>query len=150
MAIVKYIQGDIVDTDIKVIAHGVNCQNTMGSGVAKVLYTKWPEVKNGYHEYCGNIPKEDRLGTIDMLTLKDYDKVILNCFTQYNYGYQDKLLVSYDAIHKCFEEISQYCYKIAIPKIGCGLAGGNWEIVEKIINDATRDNCDVYVYYLKD
>lgn len=38
--------------------------------------------------------------------------------------------------------------ELAIPKIGCGLAGGNWNIVEKIINEVTGDKLDVYVYYI--
>jgi O-acetyl-ADP-ribose deacetylase (regulator of RNase III) len=40
--------------------------------------------------------------------------------------------------------------EIAIPKIGAGLAGGNWEIISRIIDDATGDDLDVYVYYLED
>lgn len=34
---------------------------------------------------------------------------------------------------------------VHMPKIGCGLAGGKWEIVEKIINDILFD-IDVYVH----
>ena len=49
---IEYIKGDIRDTDCKVIAHGVNCQGVMGSGVAKALYEKWPEVKKSYLKYC--------------------------------------------------------------------------------------------------
>lgn len=33
--ITKYIIGDITETELNYIAHGVNCQNVMGSGVAK-------------------------------------------------------------------------------------------------------------------
>jgi O-acetyl-ADP-ribose deacetylase (regulator of RNase III) len=43
--ITRYIQGDITETELDFIAHGVNCQNTMGSGVAKALFTKWIGVK---------------------------------------------------------------------------------------------------------
>jgi hypothetical protein len=34
-----------------------------------------------------------------------------------------------------------------MPRIGCGLAGGDWSTVEKIINDSLPD-IDVYVYDL--
>ena len=34
-----------------------------------------------------------------------------------------------------------------MPRIGCGLAGGKWEIVENIIKDEfTKKGVEVYVY----
>ena len=62
--ITKYIIGDITETELKYIAHGVNCQNVMGSGVAKALYTKFPEVKERYHEFCNHVREQTRLGLI--------------------------------------------------------------------------------------
>ena len=47
----EYIKGSILDAPQKYIAHGVNCQNKMGSGVAKVLFTEWRKVKEDYHEF---------------------------------------------------------------------------------------------------
>ena len=38
--------------------------------------------------------------------------------------------------------------KIAIPKIGCGLAGGDWNIVEQLINDTVGDDLEIWVYEL--
>ena len=63
-----------------------------------------------------------------------------------------KKYVSYDAIYEIFRILANdlSIKEVAIPKIGCGLAGGNWEIVSRIINDATGDDLGVYVYYLED
>ena len=37
-----------------------------------------------------------------------------------------------------------------MPRIGCGLAGGNWIEIEKIINDTLiKENINVWVYDLK-
>jgi hypothetical protein len=38
---------------------------------------------------------------------------------------------------------------VGIPFIGCGLAGGDWRIVEKIINEIFK-NRTIYVYYLNE
>lgn len=151
--IVEEIQGNLLDTSVGVIAHGVNCQNEMGSGVARALFVKWPNVKTFYHRFVEQNSWEDNRGL-----LGDYHevrvgnllnkKIIVNCFTQLYYGYDGKKYVSYDAIFDCFKELSTIYDEIAIPKIGCGLAGGNWEIVKQIINDATEDRCKVHVYYL--
>jgi O-acetyl-ADP-ribose deacetylase (regulator of RNase III) len=39
---------------------------------------------------------------------------------------------------------------VAIPKIGCGLAGGDWNIVEQLINDTVGDDLEIWVYELEE
>ncbi len=155
MAIKEYIKGSILDAPQKYIAHGVNCQNKMGSGVAKVLFEKYPKVKRDYHDFTSNLYKifpysNGLLGKVGCSNFKESHEVF-NCYTQDFYGYDGEKYISYDAIYDCFKNIaSRKIKEIAIPKIGCGLAGGNWEIVSRIIDDATGDDLDVYVYYLED
>lgn len=152
----EYIKGSILDAPQKYIMHGVNAQNTMGSGVAKVLFNKWPEVKSDYHELCKisypllvNGP-EDLLGTLQFVEDLEDSKSIINAFTQEYFGYDGQLYLSYSAIKDVFKELNDIgMTEVAIPKIGCGLAGGHWEAVEQIINLCTP-NLDVYVYYLED
>ena len=161
--IVEYIKGDITETELSVIVHGVNCQNVMGSGVAKALFTKWEEVKWKYHAYCehkeiiNSNPDEyyeELLGDVDFVCVERDEndktkKTIVNAFTQFDYGYDNKKRVSYWAISNCFKYINDFYSgkKIAIPNIGCGLAGGDWDIVKVLIDDATPD-IEVYVYEL--
>ena len=124
--ITKHIKGDITETELKYIAHGVNCQNVMGSGVAKALFQKWSEVKVRYHDYCNWALEDEReiLGTVASVMLKD--KTIYNLFTQEFYGYDKKRYVNYAAIVNCFQRLKSNSHRfdgpIAIPKIGCGLA----------------------------
>lgn len=149
-----YLKGDITETTIRNIAHGVNCQNAMGSGVAKALFTKWPEVKKQYHEYIDkqksmNFTDISLLGTIQAVGMAGDDKWVFNCFTQRFYGRDSIKYVNYEAIYECFKTIAKTGIgELAIPKIGCGLANGNWGIVEQIINDAVGDKVDITVYYL--
>lgn len=152
----EYIKGSILDAPQKYIAHGVNCQNKMGSGVAKVLFTKYPSVKEEYHEYCEYMWNrrekrgKDLLGRYCTAPQYPIEKVIINAFTQNKFGYDGEKYVDYEAIYKVFKSLSQSKIKeVAIPKIGCGLAGGNWEIVSRLIDDATGNDLDVYVYYLE-
>lgn len=148
--ITKYIKGDITETELRHIAHGVNCQNVMGGGVAKALFEKWPEIKTKYHEYCNWAIKDqiEMLGTVASVILKD--KNIYNLFTQEYYGYDKKRYVSYSAIVNCFQRLVSNKHRfdgpIAIPKIGCGLAGGDWKFVEQLINDTVGDDLEIWVY----
>ena len=57
----------------------------------------------------------------------------------------------YNAFRSCCEELRTVALKhqiIGFPyKIGCGLAGGDWNIVESIINEVFADyNVEIYIY----
>lgn len=160
---IRYKKGSVLDTSVTHIAQGVNCQNKMASGVAKVIFEKFPEVKTNYHNYfktvCEPFPKEnqgkDLLGRVQFV--KANDKIILNCFTQNYYGIrnvtnpQSHKYVSYDAIYDCFRQMVKCGLKeVAIPKIGSDRAGGDWNIIEQIINSATKNELTVFVYILEE
>jgi len=147
--ITRYIVGDITETELKYIAHGVNCQNKMGSGVAKALYTKFPKIKQKYHYFNEQFEdNESLLGKVDCIAQSD--KIVYNCYTQLNYGYDNKRYVNYAALVECFATLKFFLKdkQLAIPKIGCGLAGGDWKFVEQLINDTVGDDLEIWVYTL--
>lgn len=149
--ITKYIKGDVTKTELKFIGQGVNCQNVMGSGAAKAIYEAYPEVKEMYHGYASQFQyglhnQKELLGEIQWT--KSKDKVIYNCFTQLNYGNDGKMYISYLALIECFKRLTESLENeiIAIPKIGSDLGGGDWEIIEQLINEVTEDKLEVWVY----
>lgn len=155
--IIKEIKANLLYAPQEHIGHGVNCQGVMGSGVAKTLYKKWPRVKEQYLEFCKiytshGYSKEALLGEIQAVALYPTfgrNSYIWNMFTQYNYGTGNQKYLLDSALIDCFAALVQKDIKeIAIPKIGCGLAGGNWEEVKELINQVTGRYLDVYVYYL--
>jgi hypothetical protein len=44
IVMVKIVKGDLLKSDCQYIAHGVNCQGVMNSGIAKQIRDKYPEV----------------------------------------------------------------------------------------------------------
>lgn len=152
--IIEEVKGDVTKTDIPYIAHGVNCQGKMGSGVAKALFLIWPEVREKYLKYYrANLAlaingTEDFLGTVQFVPCDG--KTVLNMFTQNFYGYDGKLYLSYDAVRACFQAIVDQglIKKLAIPRIGSKLAGGDWDKIKEIINEVTKDKIEVTVYYI--
>lgn len=44
-------EGNVFDSDAKIICHQVNCQGVMGSGVAKEVRERYPKVYEQYHEF---------------------------------------------------------------------------------------------------
>lgn len=151
MPITKYINGDLLDAKANYIAHGVNCQGVMGSGVAKVIKEKFPEVYREYSAILNAFPKSILLGYCQIVPIENYNyKGVLNLFTQFNYGYDKKRYVNYKAIVDSFTLLNNRCNGklIAIPKIGAGLGGGDWNIIKELIDDSTP-NTEIHVYYLK-
>lgn len=145
--IVEYETGDLVqlfrEGDIEFMAHGCNCFHRMKSGIAAQISHFWPivaEIDKGYTE-CGDSHK---LGTAQAIPVDRGDGfigVIYNCYTQYRYG-TDKMQVEYAAVEEAFRFLNFQVPKtspLGIPRIGCGLAGGDWSVVEEIINDNTPD-----------
>jgi len=87
---IEIIKGDLFTTDCKVIAHQVNCTGTMGSGVAKIVKEKFPEVYKIYHNQCigrYNGVKCDPwlMGSVSILPRDDGNGYIANIFSQYFY-----------------------------------------------------------------
>lgn len=148
---IKYIKGDLLNTDATCIVHGCNCQGRMASGVAKVIREKYPEVYNAYLELYTNLGNKLPLGYTQMIVTHD-TKLIFNAMTQEFYGRDGKRYIDYEAIRSCLRMIDvdyeiPYRTKIAMPKIGAGLGGGNWKIIEQIINEELKDY-EVLVYEL--
>jgi O-acetyl-ADP-ribose deacetylase (regulator of RNase III) len=127
----KYELKDITTvTAPGLIAHGVNCQNAMGSGVALALYTKWPKVKSEYHKWGSMVLGDSQLVEVEPRL------VVANCFTQDKYGRGGHRYASVGAIRESLETAAIFAMdelavnKVHIPMIGCGLGGLEWEEVE--------------------
>lgn len=139
----KVIIGDITEATEPYILHQVNCQNVMGSGVAKALYIKWPQVKSEYHEYCEQ--HMDRLGRVQGVILGN-GQMVFNCFTQDTFGTTGKH-TKYWAVAEVFQRIAEVTEdeSVAIPYLyGCDLGGGDWNVVSALIEEAFGDRAVIY------
>lgn len=152
---VTYVKGDLLKSDCDYICHQVNCRGRMGSGIAKQIRDRFPEVYESYMELCNDdtLLPEDLLGSIDIVgTDSQYD--VISIFGQLNYGYDGKRYTSYQAFRHALELIYEWDLpgsKIGFPKyIGCGLGGGDWSIVSALIEEILGDRYDVYIYELDD
>ena len=143
----KEIKGDLIDLayegNFDAIVHGCNCFCTMGSGIAKQIKNDFPEA---YEADCktkrGDIMK---LGSFTRASAHEQKFDIVNAYTQYNYGTEDRK-ADYEAIRLVMRKIN-HIYKgdrIGLPRIGAGLAGGDWTIISQIIEEELKD-CDVTI-----
>jgi O-acetyl-ADP-ribose deacetylase (regulator of RNase III) len=146
---IKYVKGDLFGTDCDIIAHGCNCRGVMGSGVAALVRDKYPKAYSLYIEK--DVEDGWALGDVQMVLQND-GKYIANCATQFHFLPRGMNHADYDAIRACMEKVKRFAQmkslSIAIPKIGAGLAGGDWHTIEGILKEVFSDY-DVTVYYLE-
>ena len=147
-----HVIGNLLESDCDYICHQVNCQGRMASGIAKSIREKWPEVYEAYmnwyktngHTIYNNI----------LIVPVENNQNIINMASQYNYGYDGKRYTSYDAFWECLNRIAETCpkgSKIGFPmKIGCGLGGANWNIIQFMIHEVLAQDFEVYIYCLED
>ena len=136
--------GNLVEADERIIVHQVNCCGVMGAGVARAIRNKWPKVFESYHRTCKKFEDYELIGKT--LPVAIDDKLILNVFGQRLYGYSGRY-TEYPALRQAFASIAERYpnEKIAMPYgIGCGLAGGDWEVVSNIIEEIFGDNAVLY------
>jgi O-acetyl-ADP-ribose deacetylase (regulator of RNase III) len=136
----EILNGDILECSEDIIVHQTNCMGVMGSGLAKQIKENFPDVFKGYYHFCKTNKAEDILGSA--LICEDR-KYIANVFGQCNYG-TDKRYTDYNALKSALNEVRDFAKEkglsVAIPyKLGCGLAGGDWNIVFEMITDIFAD-----------
>lgn len=145
---IEYIQGDMFKTDIKYLVHGCNAQGVMGSGVAAIVRRDFPFA---YQEYVQRHKvKPWELGEVQFVFTEA--KVIVNAITQNLYGRDGNRYVSYDAVAEAMNEINHKLKdlenpRVAMPQIGAGLGGGDWNVIAAIIESELKD-VQPFVYIL--
>jgi O-acetyl-ADP-ribose deacetylase (regulator of RNase III) len=147
--ILNIIEQDILTCAEDIIVHQVNCQGKMGSGLAKQIKTKYPEVFKGYFYNTKTNELKNLLGTA-LICETDDGKYIANVYGQDKYG-KSGIFTDYDALKSGLKEVHDFAKEqgksVAIPyKIGCGLGGGNWETVSAMITEIFSDDvvCNMY------
>ncbi|MBU8727087.1 MULTISPECIES: macro domain-containing protein [Bacillus] len=148
---IKTVDGNILEASEDIICHQVNCKGVMGAGLAKQIKSKYPNVYKEYKQLCTE-QVDDLLSSVQLISTNDR-KTIANLFAQTGYG-RKRMQTDYDALRSCLQSLKDTVThsnqtSIAIPYgIGCGLAGGDWTIVEEMIEDVLGD-CEVTVYQFR-
>ncbi len=136
----KTISGDLIhlakNGEFDLIVHGCNCFCTMGAGIAKGIKSAFPAAFEA--DLATARGDRAKLGTCTFVEIERNGTplVVVNAYTQFDYrGSGPK--VDYDAVRFCFRWIQkQYSgRRIGIPKIGAGLAGGDWARIAAIIEE---------------
>lgn len=158
------VQGNLLDSDAKYICHQCNCVTSTSSGIARLIFEKYPfsDIYSPRAEYSkDDFPLLGQEPGDILISGNGLDeRYIINMFGQYYPGsprYPDGIKDGFVARQNYFKDCLLKMIKmhqlesVAFPyNIGCGLAGGNWDVYEKLIDIfANNVSADVFVYQLK-
>lgn len=124
----KQVKGDLLAlgkaNEFDIIVQGCNCWNVMGSGIAKSIREQFPDAWLADQETLAG--DRNKLGcyTIGMAGRL----VIINAYTQYNTAkYPGQDVFEYKSFELILDKLAKRFgkYRIGLPMIGMGLAGGD-------------------------
>lgn len=148
---IQYVCGDATkpqgDPDKpKIIAHVCNNKGLWGAGFVLAISKRW---KQPEHEFRKK--GKQALGVVQFVDVGER-VVIANMVSQNGFAFfPGHKVVDYDHLEECLKQVDKKANLIGasvhMPRIGCGLGGGNWSVVEDIIERSMTT--DVYVYDLE-
>lgn len=137
--------GDLLNAEERVIAHQVNCFGAAG-GLAYHVFKKWPDAGSDYMQLVQRANPWSILGLAQPTGQHEDGHIICNLFGQYQPGADyrpqalEKALKSLAKLAKSME------WSVALPfKLSCGICGGDWDTVYKMIEE-TMDGVECVIY----
>nr|WP_250807972.1 macro domain-containing protein [Neorhizobium tomejilense] len=139
---IEYVEGDLLASDEDVVIHGCNVRGGFDTGFAGVVRKRHPlamEIYMDHHRKGGLI-----LGSV----IWAFDgRLIGNALTQPTYGRTGQH-VSYDAVRSCMKSVAMAAVqgvpgtpysagfdRVSMPLIGSQRGGGDWDVIERIIDE---------------
>lgn len=149
---IEYFKGDMLWSDDDIIVHGCNCFCTMGHGIARQIKEVYPGAYMAdQRTKCGDRTK---LGTftnwVGRHAHRNMDVCVVNAYTQYDFGKGKKHFdpVAFRNVCIRMRNFFDKNRSMGMPKIGAGLAKGDWNEIESIINEVFDDRL-INVYILE-
>ncbi len=155
MTSITYLKGDATSPQAKgnkIIAHICNDLGGWGKGFVLAISARWKEPEAAYRLWHRERAKNDfGLGAIQIVQVEKYSWVA-NMVAQKGIKTGGKgVPIRYEAVEKCLSQLEQEAKlidaSIHMPRIGCGLAGGKWSLIEPLIEKTLLgEKIPVFVY----
>ncbi|APC44464.1 hypothetical protein [Pseudoalteromonas phage PH357] len=158
---IRIVKGDaitaLLNGDIDYLVHQTNAVGGFGSGIAGQIRKRIPQAYQAYKD------------NYDFWINQGYDNIplgnistggnVIHLHSQLNYGRSGKRYTNYGAMANGFNYLPEVLYDmdespedivIGLPYLmGCGLGGGDWNIVYELIEQCLAPNVkEVIIYQL--
>ena len=146
---ITYTKGNMLAATAQALVNTVNTEGVMGKGIALHFKERFPENYAAYRAACknGNV----RVGAMFVTEVTDLSgpKWIINFPTKSSWRKPSELSYIRDGLTALVQVIEQLNIRsIALPPLGCGNGGLDWQTVKPVIEYAFADlsGVDVLVY----
>lgn len=137
------------DGDFQILAHQVNCQGVMAAGIAKEIKQRYPEHYKHYREeYQHLFP----FGAFVVPAQVGENQFVSGIYGQNFYGMAVRQ-TNYAAFTSGLWGLLEWAVmndldQVGLPYgIGCGLAGGDWNVVSLLIDECRQAfEVDINIY----
>lgn len=142
----EFTQGNMVVADNEALVNTVNCVGVMGKGIALQFKQAFPANNREYEKACAK--GQVRLGHLFIYATGQLanPKYIVNFPTKRHWRAKSRLEDIESGLYALKHEITERGIKsIAIPPLGCGHGGLNWNEVRPLIENILTDLADVQI-----
>lgn len=144
---IVYKKGNLLEDEAEALVNAVNTVGVMGAGIAKQFKEKFPEMFDKYKKACQQ--GEVKLGKMHVVPVEAEGgkKYVVNFPTLEHWTDKSKLSDIEAGLEDLVRVVKEKEIKsIAIPPLGCGVGGLQWEDVRKLTEEAFAGLADVTVH----
>ena len=145
---INYVKGDATKPQgdgPKLIIHCCNTIGAWGAGFVMAVSRRWRRPEASYYDWWHKVDGPLPLGWIQPVKIVGEDLWVVNMIGQEGVGMtcgctgEMQPPIRYEAIRTCLWKVAQYAKEkgatIHAPRFGAGLAGGDWTVIEKLIEE---------------
>ncbi len=144
---IKYMKGDLLQSEADALVNTVNCVGVMGRGIALQFKKQFPDNFKVYKKACDK--GEVQPGRMFIVKCHELlgPRYIINFPTKRHWKGKSRVEDIDKGLRSLKEEISQLGIRsIAIPPLGSGLGGLNWQDVRTRIDALLGDIPEVQIF----
>lgn len=142
----KFVKGDLLESEAYALVNTVNCEGVMGKGLAYQFKVKYPHMYEGYVMVC----KGGEFTPGMLQVAEEEGKLIINFPTKDKWREKSKMEYITTGLSTLADAIVTLEIKsIAIPPLGCGCGGLEWNEVKPAILsalNAVSSDVDIFIY----
>lgn len=137
-------KGNLLTADVDALVNTVNLQGVMGKGLALQFKKAFPEAFRSYERACKAC--EVQIGKMHVVKRLASPRFIINFPTKRHWRQPSKLSYIRDGLVDLVEQVRRLGIRsIAIPPLGCGNGGLDWQDVRPLIVEAVEGMPEVRV-----
>ena len=146
LAVIEFVKGDLLEADVDALVNAVNTEGVMGKGIALQFKKKFPEMFEAYRRACKSGQVQPGRMHVFERNEPSSPRFIINFPTKRHWRAPSRIDDIETGLAALVEEVQQRGIRsIAVPPLGCGNGGLDWQNVLPCIKAALEPLVNVRV-----